>query len=66
VEIILNGAPRTRPDDLTLAGLLELLDLGQRRIAVEINQTLVPRSRFPLHQLADQDRVEIIHAVGGG
>jgi sulfur carrier protein len=43
-----------------------MLDLGDRRIAVEVNEELVPRSTFEGHLLTDKDRVEIIQAIGGG
>jgi len=46
--------------------LLERLELTGRRLAIEVNEELVPRSRFATHRLQAGDRVEIIHAVGGG
>jgi sulfur carrier protein len=46
--------------------LIERLGLTGQRIAVEVNAELVPRSRFEAHALREGDRVEIIHAVGGG
>ena len=66
MQIFVNGDPHDAPDALTLTALIERLGLAGRRIAVEVNAELVPRSRFPGHVLAPQDRVEIIHAVGGG
>ncbi len=49
-----------------MAALIETLALTGRRLAVEVNAELVPRSRFDQHLLQPGDRVEIIHAVGGG
>lgn len=66
MQIIINGNPTQVPEGTDMAGLLERLDLAGRRLAVEVNEELVPRSRFGEHRLADGDRVEIIHAVGGG
>jgi sulfur carrier protein len=66
MQIILNGAATDVADALTMAELIEQLQLGTRRLAVEVNAELVPRSRFAEHRLAPQDQVEIIHAVGGG
>lgn len=66
MQIIVNGEARDIPDDLDMAGLIEQLELGDRRIAVEVNRELVPRSTFAGHRLRDGDQVEIIHAVGGG
>lgn len=66
MQIIVNGNPTEIPDGTRMAGLIELLELKGQRLAVEINEELVPRSRFDAHLLAADDRVEIIHAVGGG
>jgi sulfur carrier protein len=49
-----------------VAGLVELLGLTGRRIAVAVNRDVVPRSAFGSRQLATGDRVEILEAVGGG
>jgi sulfur carrier protein len=49
-----------------VAGLIELLGLTGRRVAVAINRDVVPRSAFGSRQLASGDRVEILEAVGGG
>jgi sulfur carrier protein len=66
MQITVNGTPTDIPNDLSMAGLIEQLDLTGKRLAVEVNQELVPRSQFDSHQLTADDRVEIIHAVGGG
>jgi sulfur carrier protein len=66
MQITVNGTPTDIPDDLSMAGLIEHFDLTGKRLAVEVNQELVPRSQFDSHRLATNDRVEIIHAVGGG
>lgn len=66
MEITLNGQPRTLPDPCTAAQLIELLALGGKRIAMEVNQDIVPRSQYTTHRLQHGDRVEIVHAVGGG
>lgn len=66
MQIIVNGNPTEIPDGTRMADLIERLELKGQRLAVEINEELVPRSRFDAHRLAADDRVEIIHAVGGG
>ncbi|MEW8507446.1 MAG: sulfur carrier protein ThiS [Candidatus Thiodiazotropha sp.] len=66
MQIYLNGEEKQIPDASNMARLIELLELGGQRIAVEVNEELVPRSSFDRHQLHDRDRVEIIQAVGGG
>lgn len=66
MQIYLNGIEKQIPDRLDMAGLIEILELKGQRIAVEINEELVPRSTFNGHIINEQDRIEIIHAVGGG
>jgi sulfur carrier protein len=66
MQVILNGEPRALPPGTTLAALLEQLALAGRRIAVEVNEEIVPRSEHAATVLRDNDRVEIVHAIGGG
>ena len=66
MQIVVNGRPTEIPEGLSMAALIERLALGGQRFAVEVNQELVPRSEFKSRHLAPEDRVEIIHAVGGG
>ncbi len=66
MNILLNGQPLEIPDDFTLANLVESRGLSGRRLAVEVNREVVPRSRYPQHPLNPNDRVEIVHAIGGG
>ncbi|MGZ5034855.1 MAG: sulfur carrier protein ThiS [Usitatibacter sp.] len=66
IRIVLNGAPREYPAPLTFSQLIDDLALAGRRLAVERNGEIVPRSRFGEARLADGDRVEVVMAVGGG
>ena len=66
IRVLLNGAPREFPAPITFAQLLDELALAGRRLAVERNGEIVPRSRFAEAALADGDRVEVVIAVGGG
>ena len=66
VQIVLNGETRILETGTTLAGLVATLELGGRRMAVEINEEVIPRSEYPTWVLDEGDRVEIVHAVGGG
>jgi sulfur carrier protein len=66
MRIFVNGEPREVVEALTVDGLLRELQLFGRRIAVERNGEIVPRSRHPDLALADGDRLEIVVAVGGG
>ena len=65
MDITLNGARHTT-DAPTLAALVRELDLAGKRIAVERNGEIVPRSRYDDTPLADGDRLEVVGAVGGG
>ena len=66
MRIVLNGQSRILEPGTTLAALVARLDLGGRRMAVEINEEVIPRSEHAGRILGDGDRVEIVHAVGGG
>lgn len=66
MQIYLNGAPRHFETGTTLDSLLEVEGLAERRVAVELNGEIVPRSRHATQALGDGDRVEIVHALGGG
>jgi thiazole synthase len=66
LQLTVNGEPQTYPETLTVADLAVRLGLDRRRIAVEVNQELVPQAQQPAHLLATGDRVEIVRFVGGG
>ncbi len=66
MQVLLNGTPHALDRALTVAELIASLDTGARRIAVERNGEIVPRSRHGEVRLADGDRIEIVVAVGGG
>ena len=66
MNITLNGQPRALPDGATAGQIIEVLGLAGRRLAMEVNGELVPRSRFDGHALHEGDRVEVVHAIGGG
>ncbi|MEW5942866.1 MAG: sulfur carrier protein ThiS [Pseudomonadota bacterium] len=66
IHLTVNGAPHAFEQPLDLAHLLEHLELAGKRLAVERNGEIVPRSRFQETPLADGDRLEIVVAVGGG
>jgi sulfur carrier protein len=66
MKLLLNGETREFEGPLTVAGLLGAIGLADRRVAVELNQAIVPRGRHATQALADGDRIEIIQAIGGG
>jgi sulfur carrier protein len=66
MNIIVNGSTRDVPDNLSAGELLGDLGLGDKRLALEVNEAIVPRSSFDSYRLKPGDRVEIVHAIGGG
>lgn len=66
MNIQLNGQPRLIPAASTLSTLLLQEGLAERRVAVEVNGEIVPRGLHGSHALHEGDRVEIVHALGGG
>ena len=66
VKILVNGEERRVEPGLSIEGLLELLGVKGRPIAVARNQDVIPRSDYPSVTLKEGDRIEIIHPVGGG
>ena len=66
IELTINGAARQFPQPLNVSQLVSILELGGKRIAIERNGEIVPRSQFEALALANGDRLEIVAAVGGG
>jgi thiamine biosynthesis protein ThiS len=66
MRIEINGESRSFDGSLSLGALIEQLGMKSDRVAVELNRDVVPRDRWLQTQLADGDRLEIVHFVGGG
>jgi len=66
IQLSVNGVARRLGADASISQLLESLELAGKRVAVERNGEIVPRSRYAQTALADGDRLEIVVAVGGG
>lgn len=66
MHIQLNGESFELPDGATVAALLTRLELAGRRVAVELNLDIVPRSQHETIALSEGDQVEVVHAIGGG
>jgi thiamine biosynthesis protein ThiS len=66
ITLIINGAPRQLPLNTTVATLIEEMGFAGKRIAIERNGDIVPRSTFATQTLAEGDKLEIVVAVGGG
>jgi sulfur carrier protein len=66
MRVTLNGDARELGDGITVEQLVRELGLGARRIAVEINLDVVPRTDYAARALRDGDVVEIVQFIGGG
>ncbi|HEY8856708.1 MAG TPA: sulfur carrier protein ThiS [Rugosibacter sp.] len=66
MEVIINGETLMLPTSLSVAVLLDLRNLTGKRVAVERNGVIVPKSRHAETLLTTGDRIEIVVAVGGG
>lgn len=64
--IVLNGQTHKLTEVTFLGELLEQLGLNGKRLAVEVNFNIVPRSEHAEFRLSEGDQVEIVHAIGGG
>lgn len=66
MEIFVNGETRQVAENYSVAQLISDMEFSGRRLAVEVNLEIVPRSSHESHQLQPGDKVEIVHAIGGG
>ena len=66
MQVIVNGTPRAVEAPVTLAELVRVLGLEGKRIAIERNGEIVPKSRYAATWVDADDRLEIVGAVGGG
>ena len=64
--MVINGETREVPEGVRLDHLLELFSLPAKRVAVEVNKTVVRKVDWPVIKISDGDRIEIVHFVGGG
>ena len=66
MKIVLNGHEADVASDATLADVVASAGLAGRRVAIEVNREIVPRSDYRARVLAAGDRIEVVHAIGGG
>ena len=66
LRIHVNGESQEVADELSLQDLVNFLNLAPKRLAIELNQNVVRRTDWPTMILKEDDRVEIVHFVGGG
>jgi sulfur carrier protein len=66
ISVCINGSPQTFEHPISITDLVASLDLTGKRIAIECNSEIVPRSMFSQRLLANGDKIEVVVAVGGG
>ena len=66
MRLTINGEEKDFPGVLTVASLVEHLELKADRLAIELNHDIVPRTRWLETSLHDGDKLEVVHFVGGG
>ncbi len=66
MRLMVNGEARELDAVADVAGLVAALGLDSRKVAVELNLVIVPRSAHGSTPVADGDRIEIVHFIGGG
>lgn len=66
MKLTINGEIQDFADGLTISDLVEVLGLQPKKVAIERNLEVVPKSLHPETVLADGDRIEIVQFVGGG
>ena len=66
MNITLNGKPELLDEGTCLSQLIKELNIEGKRIAVEINQQIIPKGEHATHVIQDGDIIEIVHAIGGG
>lgn len=66
MQVVINGEPREIADGVTITALLTTLGIDLRRVAVELNEQVVPKARHAQTSIKPNDRLEIVTFVGGG
>ncbi len=66
MQIIVNGESRQVPDSFTAQKLIEDMGLAEQRLALEVNEEIVPKSQHSAFYFTAGDTVEIVNAIGGG
>jgi len=66
LKIEINGERRDVPDRISISDLIKHLALAPERLAIELNREVIRRADWPHTQLSEDDRLEIVHFVGGG
>jgi len=66
MNIVLNGEEINIADSLSVLGLIDLYELPASKVAIERNLEIVPKSAYVTTMLKENDKIEIVHFIGGG
>jgi thiamine biosynthesis protein ThiS len=66
IHIVVNGAPKLVPGALSVAGLLQFLEIDAQKVAVELNRAIVRKKDWPTALIEEGASVEVVWFVGGG
>ncbi len=66
MQVLINGESHQFDNDMTISALLQQSGLAGKRVAVEVNEAIVPKSQHAETRVSEGDKIEIIHAIGGG
>jgi thiamine biosynthesis protein ThiS len=66
MTIFINGEARELDNGLTVAAMLDALELPKQRVAIELNRRVVRKQEWESTAVSDNDRIEVVHFVGGG
>ena len=66
IKILLNGESCEVPEALSIKELFKFLELSEKHCAVEINKEIIFKTNWDKRQLINEDKVEIVRAIGGG
>ena len=66
MTIFINGEARELVGVSTIAGLLDALELPKQRVAIELNKQVIRKQDWDSTNVADNDKIEVVHFVGGG
>lgn len=66
MQVTINAEPKELPEGMSVADLVQHLALDPKKVAIERNLTIVPKSRYAQERLCDKDEIEIVGFIGGG
>ncbi len=66
MQIIINGEEKEINSDISIDKLIEVLNIDSKKIAIECNLEIIPRSEYSTTIISDGDKLEIVHFIGGG